>query len=124
MVPPYRKEGNKLSKKHKHHKKMNQHNEEYAAEIYAQRLPTKRRRDLLAQEENTRSSAGTIIGYIALFIALFSIAFYPITFGITSIILGLVAVYFGAKTIGYTAVGFGAFSVLFTLFYPLAVAAL
>ncbi|CAM4181940.1 hypothetical protein [Bacillus manliponensis] len=117
-----------MSKKYKQHKKTNQHknihDEEYAAEIYAQRLPTKRRRDLLAQEENSRSSTGTIIGYLALFLALFSIAFYPLTFGITSVILGLIAVFLGAKTLGYTAIGFGAFSVLFTIFYPLAVGAL
>lgn len=121
---------NILSKKQKKHKKAkqhpkqnqnNHHKEEYAAEISTQHLPTKRRRDENVQENN-RISTGTIIGYIALFLALFSIAVYPITFGLLSIVLGLVAVYYGAKTIGYTAAGFGAFSVFFTLFYPLALA--
>lgn len=121
---------NTLSKKRKNHKKSkqnkkqkqnNHYKEEYAAEISAQPLPTERKRDEDVQENN-RINAGTVIGYIALFLALFSIAVYPITFGLFSIVLGLVAVYYGAKTIGYTAVGFGAFSVLFTLFYPLAIA--
>ena len=57
------------------------------------------------------------------FFSLFSIAFYPVTLGSLAILVGLLAVNFGARTLGYTAIGFGSFSVLFTLFYPLALSA-
>ncbi|PHB14462.1 permease, partial [Bacillus pseudomycoides] len=52
-----------------------------------------------------------------------SIAFYPVTLGSLAILVGLLAVNFGARTLGYTAIGFGSFSVLFTLLYPLALSA-
>ena len=49
------------------------------------------------------------------FFSLFSIAFYPVTLGSLAILVGLLAVNFGARTLGYTAIGFGSF--LFYLLY-------
>lgn len=109
-----------MPKKRTHHFKSGEKNEEYAAEIAP---PIRRRRKEIA-DEIEGYNIGTVVGYIALFLSLFSIAFYPVTFGSLSILIGLLAVNFGAKTLGYTAIGFGSFSVLFTLLYPLALSAL
>lgn len=100
----------------KYHLRRN-HNEEYAMELTPRHLQVKKseNNDLLSR----RTDTGVIVGYIALFIALFSIAFYPIVFGAFGVIMGLLAVRYGARTLGYTAIGFGAFSLLFSLLYPL-----
>ncbi len=55
------------------------------------------------------TNTGAMIGYVALFLSLFSIAFYPVTLGSLAILVGLLAVNFGARTLGYTAIGFGSF---------------
>ncbi|MBO9129546.1 permease [Bacillus sp. 165] len=91
--------------------------EEYAAEVVPTRFYMGERPIHQATED--RTEAGTIMGYVALFVALFSIAFYPVVFGIVSVVLGLLAVSYGAKTLGFTAIGFGGFSLLFTILYPL-----
>ncbi|MEH7458188.1 permease [Bacillus pseudomycoides] len=112
-----------MPRKRTHHLKSGQKNEEYAVEISPQHLPIRQRRKEIAHEiEGTNT--GTLIGYVALFLSLFSIAFYPVTLGSLSILIGLLAINFGARTLGYTAIGFGSFSILFTLLYPLALSAL
>lgn len=55
-------------------------NEEYAAEISPAGLPIRHKRKEIANEiEGT--NIGAMIGYVALFLSLFSIAFYPVTLG-------------------------------------------
>lgn len=91
-------------------------NEEYATDITPDQFHINRseNEDLLSSGINW----GVITGYLALFIALFSIAIYPILFGILAILIGLLAIRFGARTLAFTAIGFAAFSVLFSLLYP------
>jgi len=112
-----------LPKKRTHHLKSGEKQEEYAVEISPQRLPIRRRRTEVHKEEE-RTDIGIIVGYVALFLSLFSIAFYPITLGSLSILIGLLAVHYEAKTLGYTAIGFGGFSLLFSLLYPFFLSAL
>lgn len=102
--------------KRTHHFKSGEKKEEYAAELtpqYAQQ-----------SEKGERTNIGAVVGYIGLFLALFSIALYPILFGSLAIIMGLLAVNYASKTLGYTAIGFGSFSVLFSILYPLLFSAL
>lgn len=111
-----------MRRKRNHHFKSGEKNEEYAAEISPAGIPIRRNRKEITNEiKGTNTSA--IVGYVALFLSLFSIAFYPVTLGSLSILVGLLAVNFGARTLGYTAIGFGSFSVLFALLYPLALSA-
>ncbi|MFD3450182.1 hypothetical protein ACFDTO_37015 [Microbacteriaceae bacterium 4G12] len=91
--------------------------EEYAAELAPRHLHLQKRKEKAVSAD--RVDVGAIMGYMALFLALFSIMFYPIAFGSLSVILGLLAASYGARTLGYTAIGFGGFSVLFSLLYPL-----
>lgn len=98
-------------RKRTHHFKSGEKEEEYAAELAPQHMQR--------SEQGERANTGVIVGYIGLFLALFSIALYPIVFGSLSILMGLLAVNYGSKTLGYTAVGFGSFSVLFSILYPL-----
>ncbi|MCP8968924.1 permease [Ectobacillus sp. SYSU M60031] len=90
------------------------HEEEYAAELTTGRLQAYRQ-----TREQDGISTGRIVGYMALFLSLFSIAFYPIVFGALGVVMGLIAARYGAKTLGYTAIGFGGFSVLFSILYPM-----
>ncbi|WP_245592189.1 hypothetical protein [Ectobacillus panaciterrae] len=70
-----------------------------------------------------KTDTSVIVGYVALFLALFSITFYPLVFGSLGVVIGLLAVRYGARTLGFTAIGFGGFSVLFSLLYPLMISA-
>lgn len=55
-------------------------NEEYAAEISPAGIPIRHKRKEISNEiEGTNT--GAMIGYVALFLSLFSIAFYPVTLG-------------------------------------------
>ena len=63
-----------------------------------------------------------MVGYVALFLSLFSIAFIQLR-SAPSNFSWPISCQFRARTLGYTAIGFGSFSVLFTLFYPLALSA-
>lgn len=112
-----------MRRKRNHHFKSGEKNEEYAAEISPAGIPIRHKRKEIANEiEGTNT--GAMVGYVALFLSLFSIAFYPVTLGSLAILVVLLlAVNFGARTLGYTAIGFGSFSVLFTLLYPLALSA-
>ena len=137
-----------MRRKRNHHFKSGEKNEEYAAEISPAGIPIRHKRKEIANEiegtntgaqqdqhssdikklkknvkEIKSSNTRAMIGYGALFLSLFSIAFYPVTLGSLAILVGLLAVNFGARTLGYTAIGFGSFSVLFTLLYPLALSA-
>ncbi|MFX3625315.1 MAG: permease [Ectobacillus sp.] len=93
--------------------------EEYAAELTPRGLhfQADKDTDLLTEKTNI----GIITGYVALFLALFSVAFYPVIFGSLAVAIGLLAVRYNAKTLGYTAIVFGGFSVLFSILYPLIV---
>jgi hypothetical protein len=102
--------------KHVRRYRLQHDEEEYATELSPRffHADSSEEHDLLTPKADT----GVIIGYIALFLALFSIVFYPIIFGALAVGIGLLAVRYGAKTLGFTAIGFGAFSVLFSLLSP------
>ena len=68
-------------------------NEEYATEISPAGIPIRHKRKEIANEiEGTNT--GAMVGYVALFLSLFSIAFYPVTLGSLAILVGLLAVNF------------------------------
>ncbi|UOY92783.1 permease [Ectobacillus sp. JY-23] len=100
----------KLKRGTKHYH-IRRHDEEYAAEITPHDSV-----NLLTSKTNK----GVILGYIALFISLFSIAFYPVFLGSIGIVAGLIALRYGAKTLAFTAIGFSAFSIVFSLFFRIA----
>ena len=63
------------------------------AEISPAGIPIRHKRKEIANEiEGTNTS--TMVGYVALFLSLFSIAFYPVTLGSLAILVGLLAVNF------------------------------
>jgi hypothetical protein len=101
-----------------HHRENGLKKEEYAAEFAPSRFHL-RKQEAVRAYDSDRIDAGSIIGYVALFLSLFSIAFYPIVFGMLGVALGLLAVSYGARTLGFTAIGFGGFSLLFAILYPL-----
>ena len=64
-----------------------------------------------------------MIGYVALFLSLFSIAFYPVTLGSLAILVGLLAVNFGAEHLDIQQLVLVVFLFYLLLLYPLALSA-
>jgi hypothetical protein len=87
--------------------------EEYAAEV----APSTFRKEKREVEPTT---AGAVIGWIALALSILSFFTYPVFFGIASVVLGIYAISRDAKTTGWIAIILGGAAAFLALFFRIA----
>lgn len=103
------------------HKKDNDFEEEYAAEIAPNRVQYNERDD--ERKEVTSKAAGTTAGFIALTLAGLSLFTFPALFGLVALLLGIYAYNRGAKTMGGIAAVVGGITALIAILFRVAIIA-
>ncbi len=96
-------------------KENDHYNTEHGAELAPNKVNFKERRNENGAEKTS------IFGYLAILSSIASLFMYPVTLGITGIVLGIISLYSNAKTLGYWAIGIGIVTSVSSLFFKIAI---